>query len=90
MMTISNLFAYQQLQQTFLWILQMIVVLLAVGEPNKVVGLHKLSEIFTYSLQLVYNLLKLFCIDQAQIFGCDLFSPNGYSQPWEHELIYCK
>ena len=45
MMTISNLLAYQQPQQTLVWILQMIVVLLAVGEPYKVVSLYKMSEI---------------------------------------------
>ena len=77
MMTISNLLAYQKLR-TLVWILQMIVVLLAVGEPYKVVSLHKMSEILnTWLLSIIYHSLKLFCIDQAQIFGNDWLSPRG-------------
>ena len=69
MMTISNLLAYQTLR-TLVWILQMIVVLLAAGEPYKVVSLHKMSEILnTLHLSIVYHSLKSFCIDQTPIFG---------------------
>ena len=93
MMTISNLLAYQTLR-TLVWILQMIVVLLAVGEPCKVVSLHKMSEILnTWHLSIVYHSLKLFFIDQTQIFGYNCLSPHawGFLHLWVHEkYLFCK